>query len=261
MVFSKYKAQNYIVNKRMIPSTSISKIYVLGSAQREPDRIKYLHAYFTHERILDIQYRQKTWGTTLSDTDTSLFSKQVHTDAGARDFRPSEMSIFLNYIDVLVEFVKCGSGGGSDNDTYCMILESDVIFDDTLNFRSYFQALDVFIKNVHPEIVSFGSGCDMVSGEVNTNDMNFQIFPEPTRVRCMDSFLFSYKGAVNFLNYCKNQLAAGKLYNLPIDNYLEEYLKTRADETPSVQWWVWPSLTFQGSQNGYYKSTIQINEV
>lgn len=238
----------------MIPHTNITSIFVIGSPDTEPERVAYLNTYFSKEGVEGVQYRQKTWGTRLTESDTSAFTKQMQTDSGLRAFRPSEISIFLNYITILEEFV----GGVSKDTQYCMILESDVIFEDNIRFTEYFQALAGFFDSVHPEIVSFGSGCDMIADDVNTDDMNFQIFPERKRVRCMDSFLFSRRGAVKFLAYCKNQLATGKLYNLPIDNYLEEYLKTRADETPAVQWWIWPSLTLQGSQNGHYKSNIQL---
>jgi hypothetical protein len=237
----------------MIPNTSIDTIFVIGSEETEPERIAYLKNYFSKEGV-HCEFRQKTWGTRLSSSDRNIFTNQILTDDGPREFKPSEVSIFLNYTDVLEEFV-------ASPHQFCMILESDVIFEENMNFTAYFQAIQPFLEAVNPEIVSFGSGCDMIADDVNTDDMNFQIFPERKRVRCMDSFLFSHIGAERFLSYCKNQLAAGKLYNLPIDNYLEEYLKTRFDEeaatTTATQWWIWPSLTLQGSQNGHYKSSIQ----
>lgn len=235
--------------------TSIDAIFVIGSEETEPERIRYLKTYFSREGINQIQYRQKTWGNRLASSDTIMFTKEILTDSGPRAFRPSEISIFLNYISVLEEFVATKS----EATNYCMILESDVIFEENIRFQGYFQAIEPFLQSVQPEIVSFGSGCDMIADDVNTDDMNFQIFPERRRVRCMDSFLFSKVGAKKFLAYCKSQLAAGKLYNLPIDNYLEDYLKTLSKEEKAVQWWIWPSLTLQGSQNGHYKSNIQIS--
>lgn len=237
----------------MIPNTSIQAIFVIGSEETEPDRIRYLKSYFAKEEVSGIQYRQKTWGTRLTECERDSFTKEIQTDSGLREFKPSEVSIFLNYIAVLEEFVA----STNDSRAYCMILESDVIFEENIKFKAYFETINQFIETAQPEIVSFGSGCDMIADDVNTDDMNFQIFPERKRVRCMDSFLFSKFGAEKFLTYCKNQLNAGKLYNLPIDNYLEEYLKTRANDEKAAQWWIWPSLTLQGSQNGHYKSSIQ----
>lgn len=239
----------------IIPNTSIAAIFVVGSEETEPERVRYLKDYFVKEYVSPIQFRQKTWGTRLDSSDIELFTKEIQTDSGLRKFKPAEISIFLNYISVLEEFVATVKS----DDQYAMILESDVIFEDNIKFADYFQALTPFFQTKHPEIVSFGSGCDMIADDVNTDDMNFQIFPERKRVRCMDSFLFSRRGAERFLTYCKTKLVAGNLYNLPIDNYLEEYLKTRADEDDAVQWWIWPSLTLQGSQNGHYKSNIQSN--
>jgi hypothetical protein len=85
------------------------------------------------------------------------------------------------------------------------------------------------------------------------DDSNVQIFPS-TYVRCMDSFLFSYEGIRKFVTYIYDFQKKNGSINQPIDNFFETFLK---DNTEFVQLWVWPSLTYQGSQSGAYRSSIQ----
>jgi hypothetical protein len=135
-----------------------------------------------------------------------------------------------------------------------LIFESDVRFE--TDICSYFQQLDYFIKAIEPEFLSIGSGCDLIDDDVNTDDMNFQIFPKKV-VRCMDSFLISYIGIIKFISYASG-FRSEMRYDKPIDNFLQCFFES---QNGNPQYWVWPSLTMQGSQNGIYKSSIQDNSL
>jgi hypothetical protein len=137
------------------------------------------------------------------------------------------------------------------SDGYFLIFESDVLFEYPI--LPYLQCLELILQSNPPDCFSIGSGCDMIHDNVNTDDMNFQIFPEK-RVRCMDSFLFSYAGIRKFVDYIYSFQQRNGSIDQPIDNFFETFLESNEDY---VQLWVWPSLTQQGSQCGAYTTTIQ----
>lgn len=70
----------------------------------------------------------------------------------------------------------------------------------------------------------------------------------------MDTLLFSYDGLRKFEEYLHSWILDGKKFNEPIDNFFDTFIKA----TPDFKYyWVWPSITLQGSQYGYYPSSIQ----
>jgi len=129
---------------------------------------------------------------------------------------------------------------------YVLILESDVIFEG--NLVEYLKSLENFINTNKPHCLSIGSGCDLIDDDVNTEDMSLQIFKKKL-VRCMDSYIFSYEGICLFRNYIKSY----GIIDEPIDNLFELFINS----CDYNLYWVWPSITLQGSQYGHYKSSIQ----
>jgi hypothetical protein len=238
----------------MIPSTSVREIYVIGDANREPDRIAYLNRYFESQGLLPyVKFFQPTYKTTLTETDFQTYMP-INCTVSGRQMSAAELSIFLN---VFFLFEKLLREWPSDHTGYVCIFESDVVFEGTL--LGYLQILDGFLNDIRPECVSIGSGCDLIHDAVNIDDMNLQIFPT-TVVRCMDSFLFSYSGILRFTEYIRTWFAEGKSINQPVDNFFETFLKRTELDTqsePYKQFWVWPSITHQGSECGVYRSTIQ----
>lgn len=232
----------------MIPGTSISKIYVLGSQQHEPDRIAYLTNYF-QQHIVAVEYFQPTWKTTLQPQQTALFADSIQCDDGKRPFKAAEQSIFLNWW-MLLSHIRLHFTAG-----YFCIFESDVRFESDL--VQYFQLLEGFLRQTSPDCLSIGSGCDLIDDDVNTDDMNLQI-AKKTVVRCTDSFVFSYSGVCRFLDWLDSKRLSGVPWNKPIDNIFQDFLEQTPDYT---QYWVWPSLTLQGSQYGHYPTSIQDDAV
>jgi len=212
-------------------------IYVIGNKNKEPERVAYLDKYFAGAGV-EVIYFQPSYVDNLIKAELDRFSEMTH----GRLFKDAEKSIFLNFFYLFKVIASRG-------DEYSLIFESDVIFDGDL--KVYLGGLEGFIKDVKPDAVSIGSGCDLIADSVDTDDMNFQIYEKPV-VRCMDSYLFSKTGINKILDYMKTY----GIFDEPIDNFLEKFIK-RGDFS---HYWVWPSITLQGSQNGYYKSSIQNND-
>jgi hypothetical protein len=68
----------------------------------------------------------------------------------------------------------------------------------------------------------------------------------------MDTLLFSVAGIRKLLWYMDR---FGR-FDEPIDNFIETYLKGQGKDEFSF-YWIWPSITLQGSQYGHYKTSIQ----
>ena len=217
----------------------IEHIYVIGNEEREPERIAYLKDYFKDLR-LSVSYFQPTYMNTLSPDEISRFSEKTHD----RLFKASEKSVFLNFLYL---FEKCAA----EHSGYVLILESDVIFEGDI--VSYLEGLYEFLLSSSPDCLSIGSGCDLIDADVNVDDMNFQIVRKKI-IRCTDSLLFSKKGILAILDYMNRY----GLFDEPIDNFLEKFIKE--SESEFSFYWVWPSITLQGSQYGQYKSSIQNTE-
>ena len=193
----------------MIPGTSITQIFVIGNEEREPERIAYLKEYFESKGIHGVEYTQETYKDTLTQEQIAMFEPTIQISED-RLFKPAEMSIFLNMVYLFHRIAKNYKKGSF------LIFESDVRFESDI--CSYFQQLDYFIKEIEPEFLSVGSGCDLIDDDVNTDDMNFQIAPKKV-VRCMDSFLISYTGIIKFVSYTSGFLTEMR-YDKPIDNFL-----------------------------------------
>lgn len=228
----------------MIPQTPIHHIFVIGDPSREPERIQYLQSEFQKFGLENhVTYFQPTYKDKLSNDEIQRYYP-VKTSLHERPLKLSEISLFLNYI-YLFEMIRQSYSNG-----YFVIFENDVRFEQ--NLLNYLQIFSDFLQNASPDACSIGSGCDCIDDAVNTDDMNFQIYPKRL-VRCTDSYIFSYKGICSFLDYFSK-----KTIDQPIDNFFETFLKKTEDFS---HFWVWPSVTLQGSQYGYYQSSIQSDSV
>lgn len=207
-------------------------IYVIGDSAKEPERIAYLKKYFL-ELKLHVTYFQPTYKDTLSQSELSRFTTETH----GRLFKNSEKSLVLNFL-YLFETLQ------TQEFDYVLILESDVIFSG--NLLDYMKGLQEFLKT-KPDGASLGSGCDMIDDCIDTDDMSLQI-TKNTRLRCTDTLLFSKSGSMKLLEF----LQTYGTFDEPIDNCIEKLLQKDFNF-----YWVWPSITVQGSQYGYYSSSIQ----
>lgn len=230
----------------------IPHIYVIGDKSREPERVQYLESYFKELGLETIHYFQPTYKNTVTDSEIQQFTAIMPKHG--RPLKLSEISVFLNFYYLFQHCVKTHVDGNSD---YILILESDVIFEG--NLKEYLESLSEFLKSTKPDCVSLGSGCGIIDHNVDVEDMSLQIARKYV-VRCMDTLLFSYKGLQKLESYMKKWLADGNQFDEPIDNFFDTYIKGVGKEE-FTYFWVWPSITLQGSQYGHYKSSIQCDPV
>ena len=232
----------------MITGTSINHIYVIADATREPNHIQYLQSTFKEEGLEEyVTYFQPTWKTTLSE-DLLVTYCPKNESKHNRPLSLGEISLFINYILLFESILETYDNG------YFIIFESDIRFE--MNIRPYIEAIQIFLSEKNPDALSIGSGCDIIHDDINTEDMNFQIYPSQ-KIRCTDSYIFSYNGIQKFISYIYKYLkeSPNKSIDEPIDNFFQSFLTLVKYD----HYWAWPSLTLQGSQNGHYKSSIQEN--
>jgi len=218
-------------------------IYVIGNKEREPTQLAYLENYFSTSGLTNITYIQPTWKDCLTEHQIQHFVEIM--DVHNRPLKHSEMSLFLNFLYIFQQISAAHSSG------WFLLLESDVIFEGDL--KDYLHRLFSEIQGLDADCISIGSGCDLIDDDVNTDDMSFQIARKYV-IRCTDTLLFSYRGLYTLSEYMHSWIQRGEKFNEPIDNFIDIYIKN----TPVYRYfWVWPSITLQGSQYGHYPSSIQ----
>ena len=223
-------------------NSEIHHIYVIGNKDREPERIQYLEDYFSKAGVSDsVSYFQPTYKDTLTIEEIQRFVREMPQHH--RPLKRSEMSVFLNFYYLFQHISRKYQNG------YILLLESDVRFEGDL--VEYLQSLKFFLETQTPDGCSLGSGCDLIDDDVNTEDMSLQIAKKPI-MRCMDTLLFSVAGIRKLMWYMDS---FGR-FDEPIDNFLETYFKGQGKNEFSF-YWIWPSITLQGSQYGHYPSAIQ----
>lgn len=135
-------------------------------------------------------------------------------------------------------------------------LDKAVIFEDDVIFKKNFDRLfDQYIKELPSsfDVLYFGKGCGHHHSPMTLIERIQNILGQKhlfrnveCRSRFSDSYLISYAAADNFLRNCFP-------FHLPIDwelNYLQSSLDMEI-------YWAEPTLTFQGSKYGYYKSNLK----
>lgn len=121
-------------------------IYIIGSKEREPERIAYLECYF-QQQGLSVTFFQPTWGTELSVEQNNQFVE--HMDIHGRPLKSSEISVFLNFMYTFQNISAAHSSG------WFLLLESDVIFEGSL--AEYLQRLPPHLESLNADCVSLGS--------------------------------------------------------------------------------------------------------
>ncbi len=218
-------------------------IYVIGNKEREPERIAYLEDYFAKSGFTNVTHFQPTWNDSLTDHQIQQFVETM--ELHGRPLKSSEISVFLNFWYVFQHI------SAAHNTGWFLLLESDAIFEGDL--ADYLQRLSAELQTLDADCISIGSGCDLIDDDVNTDDMSFQIARKYV-VQCMDTPLFSWKGLNTLSEYMNSWIQQAKQFDEPIDNFFDTFIK----KTPEYRYyWVWPSITLQGSQNGQYPSSIQ----
>lgn len=162
--------------------------------------------------------------------EKSLYLKHL-PEMPIRMLSAKELSVSHKHFSVMTQIVASNKSS--------IVFEDDVIFD--------FRILDDYLSRLaHTELkfdfIFFGTGCNLSipgSGFVRTI---------PPMSKCADSLVISPTGAKKYLDSLSSEGI-----HLPIDfdmNY--RFPKLSLDV-----FWYEPGITFQGSQNGIYKSSVQ----
>ena len=135
-------------------------------------------------------------------------------------------------------------------------IERAAIFEDDVRFKKNFSRFfNRFVKELPKDfdVFYFGKGCGHHRSPMTVSDWIQNILwkkyvfrNEECRSRFTDSYVVSAAAAKKILDHCFP-------FHLPIDwelNYLQSSLAMKI-------YWSEPTLTFQGSKYGYYKSNLK----
>jgi hypothetical protein len=228
----------------------IQKVTCIVNEEIEPDRYSRLMNELSKNNIPSylIDCLLPTYYNTLEQLE--LFKKikidhSKYLETNERNISLREVSIFLNFYIIFKRII------GYYKEGLFMILESDVLC------RDNFYLLHKLLNNLDlsfNDCISFGSGS-------NLNLIDHTIVPDTIELyntsdtRCMDSLIFSYNGIEKFVNYIESKIFTSGIDN-PIDFFMNDFLKSNTNSFK--MFWTSPSLTIQGSQNGTFKSNIQL---
>jgi hypothetical protein len=224
----------------------IQKVICIVDKDKEPERynrIKYElnNKEFKHFLI------ECSLPTYHDNIDQRLFNKiKINQDKHFKSFNKElslrEISLFLNFYIIFKRIL------GYYKEGFFMIVESDIIFKSDFNLM--YSLLEKININ-HHHCIAFGSGCNLEIIPTNKS-INFIELHKKKETRCTDSFIFSYAGIQLFAKYIEDKIMTKGIDN-PIDFFMNEFLNTNTYN----MYWTSPSITYQGSQKGIFKSTIQ----
>jgi hypothetical protein len=255
------------------PCEKISKTFVVSSPEFEKDRYDQLQTMFQNMgmKFQHIEFICPTYKHTITD---DIMANHVKQNLVKRlrhlGMKKSEISLFLNYKAVLEKIQKNYSDG------IFLIFESDAIainehiphFNDFINEmykkkdqwdlihigsdtvnNQYFTS--PYIKGPTPyRGNSYVSYLPQTYVEDITNEKDKYRLIRKFHTRCADSFLWNYRGVVEFLN-CMNRVSH---YDAPFDYYLTNFFETHLH---FKHYWSMDTFFVQGSNMGLYPSTIQ----
>lgn len=164
-----------------------------------------------------------------------------------RDLRISEICNSMSHIYVLDDIID-------KNYEYGIVLEDDVIFKSNFftQFDDYFDKTPkdfdiVFLgSSFSPQVLdNVGFETDKSQIQLNSDMCVYEKFRNP-KTRCVDAYILK-KSACEKLKTIINEIV------LPYDFDLAYFIK---ELDLKVYWWE-PGLVFQGSQAGYYSSSIR----
>lgn len=253
------------------PLQLINQVYAITSQDFEPKRYNRLVEMFTQMglRQHNVSFICPTYKQTITD---EIMEKHVKYNVVKRvrsiGMKRSEISLFLNYRMVLENIRKNYSDG------LFIILESDAfqteksidLFNDYIN--------EMYKKKDNWDLIHIGAGseeaifskpyCDCILPYRDTivnklPDNYIEDISSPNdkyrvvrkfHTRCTDSFIWSYKGVLKFLNY----METNPYYDAPFDYYMINFFENVLD---FKHYWSMNTFFIQGSQNGLDISTIQ----
>jgi len=253
----------------------IDHIYFINSSAFEPERNNQLKNIFMgtlKNPIENMKFISPTYKQTITD---EIYNQHVKKDLmnssciRQHPMKKSELSLFLNYKSILEDIVKNYSDG-----TF-LIFESDAIpLTNILELNSFLSYAKSREKSW--DLIHIGYDRGDPNEWINKSPYSWVQSPyrdyeldkncpyieditgkeSPIRLirkfhtRCCDSFLWSYKGIVKFLNYMNTDTNYGAAF----DYYMSYFFENDHD---FKQYWTSVGYFIQGSNHGLMESTIQ----
>jgi hypothetical protein len=259
----------------------ISRIYCVSNPAFEPQRYAMLQKMFSDLNVPadNVSYISPTYKHTITDeVYNSHITEQRVLRLRKTPLKKSELSLFLNYIAVYEHIER----NYKDHESLFFIFESDVMvgkdykrlnaFLDFANTkRNEFDLIHVgmYASNIY-DIPFMNSPTGYLSRNpqllpyIHKNRVPNKLFIEDItnessefrlirkfHTRCTDSFLWTYKGIVTFLNYMKLK---ERNYGTPIDYYMSNFFENNID---FKHYWSVDELFVQGSNLGLIETTLQ----
>uniref|UniRef100_A0A6C0EUK4 Fucosyltransferase C-terminal domain-containing protein n=1 Tax=viral metagenome TaxID=1070528 RepID=A0A6C0EUK4_9ZZZZ len=249
----------------------ISRIYCISNPAFEPERYVRLKKMFCDLNISAdyVSYISPTYKHTITE---KMYNTHIKEQLVFRlrnlQMKKAELSLFLNYKAVLADIEK----NYKDNESLFFIFESDVMlgkdhtkmnkFLDFINTKKKeFDLIHVgMYDNRIWETPNFNSSTgylnrikyndDKYIEDLSNVDSEFRL-SRKFYTRCADSFLWTYKGIVDFLNYMKN---IEMNYGVPFDYYMCNFFEKNIN---FKHYWSVDELFIQGSNLKLIKSEIQ----
>ena len=260
--------KNLIMNR---PLQLINQVYAITSQDFEPQRYNRLVEMFKQMglRQHNVSFICPTYKQTITD---EIMEKHVKYNVVKRvrsiGMKRSEISLFLNYRMVLENIRKKYSDG------IFIILESDAFqTEKSIDlFNNYIN--EMYKKKDNWDLIHIGAGseeaifskpycdCKLPYRDTIVNklpDNYIEDISSPNdkyrvvrkfHTRCTDSFIWSYKGVLKFLNY----METNPYYDAPFDYYITNFFENVLD---FKHYWSMNTFFIQGSQYGLDISTIQ----
>ena len=233
----------------------VNDIYVVHWKELK-DRKEYLEKKLSNNNVTWIDFYDRN---TITEEDIkNIYSKDqilwnnrvinLYNPAPVyRDLRISEICNSLSHLYAIKHMIHT-------NVEYGLVLEDDVIL-----HSNFFESFDYYFENTPSDfdIIFLGSsyspqildsvGCENDKPEINVQNgvLVYEKFRNP-KTRCVDAYILS-NFACKKLNNVINEIS------LPYDFDLAYFIKQL---NLKVYWWE-PGLVSQGSQTGYYSSSIR----
>jgi GR25 family glycosyltransferase involved in LPS biosynthesis len=181
----------------------------------------------------------------LTDEEKSHFSKKL-TDG--------EISLFIHHIECYKKLIE------DPEHHWAIVFEDDAIFES--NFKETLQKYMGQMPNEW-DVLFIGDGClgnerkgthipqDKIIPGCNIYKKN--VLDRDCSAKCLDSYIISKKSAKKFVNEYNKQMEENIKFDCPVDFWLT---KTIIQYDMNL-YWAEPTIVKQGSEYGFYSSSVK----
>jgi hypothetical protein len=215
----------------------INQYYFIVNIDYEPERYDSIISAINTLKLKNYTIKKGQWANEISDEYyNEIANYKDHMKIFDRDFSLSkaEISLFINYMSCLNDIRN------NYTDGYFVIFESDAIFND--NFNENLETVIKLAENIDYDIINIGDG---TSPKPENIKPGLNLYKQK-RNKGSDAILWKYSAVCKFIDYVK-------IIDFPIDSKIDVY--SEFDGGFNI-YWAHPSLVYQGSFNGIFKSHI-----